>query len=112
MPSIATIPVISGSWTDLRSKTPGAIFSITSVCLALIGAVILGLDTLVVAGAKVHLTGKVVEIPVGEELIGRVVDPLGNPLDDKGPINAKQTVQKQLVRGIVLVQALVSLQPS
>lgn len=56
-----------------------------------IGAVILGDDSLVKAGDKVKLSGKVLEVPVGEELIGRVVDPLGNPLDGGEPIKAKQT---------------------
>jgi F-type H+/Na+-transporting ATPase subunit alpha len=56
-----------------------------------IGAVILGDDTQVKAGAKVRLTGKVLEVPVGPELVGRVVDPLGNPLDGGGPINAKES---------------------
>ncbi|HET9098583.1 MAG TPA: F0F1 ATP synthase subunit alpha [Candidatus Saccharimonadales bacterium] len=56
-----------------------------------IGAVILGDDSQIKAGAKVRLTGKVLEVPVGPELIGRVVDPLGNPLDGGAPINAKQT---------------------
>ncbi len=56
-----------------------------------IGAVLLGSDTLVKAGAKVSLTGRVLEVPVGPELVGRVVDPLGNPLDGKGPIKAKAT---------------------
>ncbi|MBP6880100.1 F0F1 ATP synthase subunit alpha [Candidatus Saccharibacteria bacterium] len=56
-----------------------------------IGAVILGDDTDVVSGAKVHMTGKVVEVPVGPELIGRVIDPLGKPLDGKGPIKTTKT---------------------
>lgn len=56
-----------------------------------IGAVLLGEDMLVEAGAKVTLTGKVLEVPVGPELLGRVVDPLGRPLDGQGPIKAKQT---------------------
>lgn len=56
-----------------------------------IGAVILGDDTNVRAGAKVRLTGKILEVPVGPELVGRVVDPLGRPLDNKGPIKTKQT---------------------
>ena len=56
-----------------------------------IGAVLLGEDTKVKAGAKVKLSGKVMEVPVGPELVGRVVDPLGRPLDDKGPIKAKLT---------------------
>lgn len=55
-----------------------------------IGAVLLGDDREVVAGAKVSLTGKVLEVPVGPELLGRVVDPLGRPLDGLGEIKAKQ----------------------
>jgi F-type H+-transporting ATPase subunit alpha len=56
-----------------------------------IGGVVLGDDTLIKAGAKVTLTGKVLEVPVGPELVGRVVDPLGRPLDERGPVKAKQT---------------------
>lgn len=56
-----------------------------------IGAVLLGEDAEVYAGAKVRLGGSVLEVPVGPELLGRVVDPLGRPLDGKGPIKAKQT---------------------
>ena len=55
-----------------------------------IGAVILGDDAQVAAGARVSLTHEVVKVPVGPELVGRVVDPLGNPLDGKGPIKTKQ----------------------
>lgn len=55
-----------------------------------IGAVILGDDAEVQAGAQVTLTGQVLSVPVGPELVGRVVDPLGRPLDGKGPIKAKQ----------------------
>ena len=46
-----------------------------------IGAVLLGEDVEVKAGAKARLSGKVLEVPVGPELVGRVVDPLGNVLD-------------------------------
>ncbi len=55
-----------------------------------IGAVLLGEDSGVSAGDKVTLTGKVLDVPVGPELLGRVVSPLGEPLDGKGPIKAKQ----------------------
>ena len=58
-----------------------------------IGAVLLGEDVEVVAGATARLTGKVLEVPVGPELVGRVVDPLGNPLDGGGPLNTKQTAR-------------------
>jgi F-type H+-transporting ATPase subunit alpha len=53
-----------------------------------VGAVILGDYTAVKEGDTVKTTGTVVEVPVGAGLIGRVVDPLGRPLDDKGPIVA------------------------
>lgn len=56
-----------------------------------IGAVLLGEDTDVRAGAKVRLSGSVLRVPVGPEMLGRVVDPLGRPLDGKGPIKTKQT---------------------
>lgn len=56
-----------------------------------VGAVLLGEDSEVKAGAKVKLTGKVVEIPVGPELVGRVIDPLGNPLDGGPAIKTKAT---------------------
>lgn len=55
-----------------------------------IGAVILDDDTKVTAGARVRLSGEVLKVPVGPELVGRVVDPLGRPLDGLGEIKAKQ----------------------
>lgn len=55
-----------------------------------IGAVLLGEDTDVKAGAKVRLTNEVLQVPVGPELVGRVVDPLGNPLDGGDSIKTKQ----------------------
>jgi F-type H+-transporting ATPase subunit alpha len=51
-----------------------------------VGVVLLGDDTLITEGDQVRRTGKVIQVPVGEALLGRVVDPLGNPLDDRGPI--------------------------
>ena len=56
-----------------------------------IGAVILGEDSQVSAGDTVRLKGQVLEVPVGEELLGRVVDPLGRPLDGGPAIKTKQT---------------------
>ena len=56
-----------------------------------VGAVILGDYTKIKEGDTVKTTGRVVEVPVGSALIGRVVDPLGRPLDDKGPIAATKT---------------------
>ena len=56
-----------------------------------VGAVILGDYTAIKEGDTVKTTGRVVEVPVGSALIGRVVDPLGRPLDDKGPIVGTRT---------------------
>ncbi|MCX7666124.1 MAG: F0F1 ATP synthase subunit alpha [Gemmataceae bacterium] len=56
-----------------------------------VGIVILGDYLQITEGDEVRSTGALLEVPVGEELIGRVVDPLGNPLDGKGPILSKQT---------------------
>ncbi len=56
-----------------------------------IGAVLLGSDQQVKAGARVSLVGNVLSVPVGEGLLGRVVNPLGEPLDGKGPIDSKKT---------------------
>lgn len=55
-----------------------------------VGAVLLGEDTLIKEGDLVKRTGRVLSVPVGEELIGRVVDSLGRPLDGKGQINVKE----------------------
>ena len=54
-----------------------------------VGCVIFGSDRDIKEGDTVKRTGAIVEIPVGKELLGRVVDPLGNPIDGKGPIKAK-----------------------
>ncbi|MBW1614047.1 MAG: F0F1 ATP synthase subunit alpha [Deltaproteobacteria bacterium] len=56
-----------------------------------IGAVILGDCSQIKEGDEVRATGRVVEVPVGNALIGRVVDPLGRPLDGKGPITTEKT---------------------
>ncbi len=87
-----------------------------------IGAVLLGNDSQVRAGARVKLKGNVLTVPVGPELLGRVVDPLGNPLDGKGPIKAKQqglvekpapgiiarkTVGEPMMTGIMAIDTMV-----
>ena len=54
----------------------------------IVGAAILGDPNAVKEGDQVRSTGRIIEVPVGEGLIGRVVDPLGRPLDGKGPINS------------------------
>jgi F-type H+/Na+-transporting ATPase subunit alpha len=56
-----------------------------------VGAVVLGDYLNIVEGAKAKCTGRILEVPVGPELLGRVVDALGNAIDGKGPINTKMT---------------------
>lgn len=55
-----------------------------------VGIVILGPYTEIREGSQVKRTGRIMQVPVGEELLGRVVNPLGQPLDGKGPINTTQ----------------------
>lgn len=56
-----------------------------------VGCVLLGPDREIKEGDRAKTTGRVVEVPVGEELLGRVINPLGQPLDGKGPIPFKKT---------------------
>jgi len=55
-----------------------------------VGCILFGSDTHIREGDSVKRTGRIMQVPVGEELLGRVVNPLGQPMDGKGPINAKQ----------------------
>ena len=55
-----------------------------------VGVVILGSDVGIKEGDTVRRTKRIFEVPVGEALLGRVVDPLGRPLDGKGPVETKQ----------------------
>src|SRR5699024_9127178 len=52
-----------------------------------VGIVILGPYTEIKEGDEVRRTGRIMQVPVGEELLGRVVNPLGQPIDGKGPVN-------------------------
>jgi len=56
-----------------------------------VGVVLLGDTTLVKEGDPVRRTGRVLEVPVGESIVGRVITPLGEPLDGKGPVVTKET---------------------
>ena len=56
-----------------------------------VGVVILGDDTMIKEGDEVRSTGRIAEVPVGEGMLGRVVDALGRPIDGKGPIKTDST---------------------
>ena len=95
---IARIHGLSGvQYTELLEFPHG----ITGMALNLeedsVGAVILGKDIGVKEGDQVKSTGRIVEIPVGESLIGRVVDPMGQPIDGKGAIRTEKTRAVEIV---------------
>jgi F-type H+-transporting ATPase subunit alpha len=84
---------MAGEMLEVTSSETGE--KITALALNLeednIGSVVLGDYLQLKEGDEVRRTSRVLEVPVGHELVGRVVDPLGRPLDDAGPINAKLT---------------------
>src|SRR5574337_1272485 len=72
-----------------------------------VGAVILGEYEHISEGDTVKCTGRILSVPVGPELIGRVVNSLGQPIDGKGPINAKMTdVIEKLAPGVIARQSV------
>src|SRR6202171_3369967 len=83
---------MAGEMLEVTSSETGE--KITALALNLeednIGSVILGDYLQLKEGDEVRRTGRVLEVPVGQELVGRVVDPLGRPFDGGGPVDDKQ----------------------
>ncbi len=73
-----------------------------------VGVMILGEYTDIKEGDEVRSTGRIVEVPVGESLLGRVVDPLGNPIDGKGPITAEKTRPVEIIAPNVVMRESVN----
>jgi len=72
-----------------------------------VGTVVLGDYSELKEGDEVKRTGKIISVPVGPELIGRVVNSLGQPIDDKGPINAKETLPvERIAPGVIARQSV------
>ena len=72
-----------------------------------VGAVILGDYTGISEGDPVKTTGRILEVPVGPELLGRVVNALGVPIDGKGPVNAKETdIIEKVAPGVIARQSV------
>src|SRR3954471_15562815 len=72
-----------------------------------VGAVVLGDARAIKEGDTVKTTGRVVEVPVGQALIGRVVDPLGRPAHDKGPIETTKTrPDERIAPGVIVRQGV------
>ncbi|OIW34593.1 ATP synthase F1, alpha subunit [Coniochaeta ligniaria NRRL 30616] len=78
---------------EFASGVRGMVMNLES---AQVGVVLFGSDRLVKEGETVKRTGEIVDVPVGPEMLGRVVDALGNPIDGKGPINTKEKRRAQL----------------
>ncbi len=89
---IAKVYGLEGAMAGELLEFPGNIFG---VALNLeedsVGAVLMGSDTGIKEGDPVKRTGRIAEVPVGDALVGRVVDAIGQPIDGKGPIHSTET---------------------
>lgn len=75
--------VMAGEMVEFSNGTQGLAFNLEENS---VGVIILGDFLGIFEGDEVRTTGRLLSVPVGDALIGRVVDPLGNPLDERGPI--------------------------
>lgn len=88
---IAKVSGLPGVGFDELVEFPGNLFGIAfNLDEEDLGIVLLGDCTRLNAGVEVRRTGRVMDVPIGNRLLGRVLDPLGRPLDRKGPITASQ----------------------
>ena len=111
--------VMNGELVEFPDRTSGMVFNLERES---VGVIILGSDGGIKEGDEVRRTGKVLEVPCGEALIGRVVSPIGEPLDGKGRIEAtnsrpieviapgvvdRQPVKVPLQTGIKAIDAMI-----
>ncbi|HUZ60389.1 MAG TPA: alternate F1F0 ATPase, F1 subunit alpha [Hanamia sp.] len=120
---IANVAGLPGTGLEELLKFPGNLYGIAfNIDETEIGVVLLGDDEQLKAGDVVQRTNRVTDIPVGNGLIGRVINPLGEPMDDKGPINfthrlpverpapsimSREAVNIPLQTGIKVIDALI-----
>src|SRR6187401_3517893 len=96
--------VMEGEMLDFPGGTAGLALNLERDS---VGAVILGEYTQITEGDVVKTTGRILSVPVGPELIGRVVNSLGQPIDGKGPINAKMSdVIEKVAPGVIWRQSV------
>ncbi|MGC1441326.1 MAG: F0F1 ATP synthase subunit alpha [Burkholderiaceae bacterium] len=100
---IVRIHGLSGVMQGEMVEFPGNVFGLAlNLERDSVGAVVLGEYQGITEGDTVKATGRILEVPVGPELKGRVVDSLGNPIDGKGPIDAKMTdVIEKVAPGVI-----------
>ncbi|MCM2323135.1 MAG: F0F1 ATP synthase subunit alpha [Oligoflexia bacterium] len=95
---------MAGELVDFGSGVAGMVLNLEEES---VGIAILGDDTLIKEGSSVKRTGKIVQVPVGEELLGRVVNALGVPIDGKGELRAKNYRKVEIkAPGIVARQSV------
>lgn len=120
---VATLSGLPGARFNELLRFPGEVYGLVfNLDRDRIGCILLGDDKELGAGDPVRLTGRVAVVPVGEDLLGRVVDALGRPLDGEGSINferldpiekeapailSRAPVETQLVTGILAVDSLI-----
>jgi len=86
--------VMSGEMVEFPSGVTGLAFNLEEKS---VGVIILGDYLSIKEGDEVRALGKLLSVPAGDAVIGRVLDPLGNPLDGKGPVNATLTRPVELI---------------
>jgi F-type H+-transporting ATPase subunit alpha len=102
---IAQIYGLSGALASELLEFPNGIMGMAfNLEEETVGALILGSYTSLKEGDQVKTTGRVVEVPVGDALIGRGVNPLGQPIDGKGPIETKKTRPVERIAPGVIVR--------
>jgi F-type H+-transporting ATPase subunit alpha len=89
---VARIEGLSDVMLNEMIEFPGGLYGIAlNLEETEVGAILLGDDKQVTEGTEVRTTGRLLSVPVGKALLGRVIDTLGNPIDGKGPIATTQT---------------------
>ena len=120
---VARIEGLAGVMLNEMLEFPGGVYGLAlNLEETEVGAIILGDYTSLSEGDEVKTTGRLLEVPVGKELLGRVVDSLGQPIDGKGPIQSKtfypvektasgiikrQSVSQPLCTGIMSIDAMI-----
>ena len=110
---------MNGELLEFPNGVYGMVLNLETNC---VGAILFGESSLIKEGDLVKCTKRILEVPVGDALIGRVIDPLGNPLDGKGVVRtdkyaaiekkatgvmARQSVKQPLQTGLKVIDALV-----
>jgi F-type H+-transporting ATPase subunit alpha len=96
--------VMSGEMLEFPENTYGLALNLEHDS---VGAVILGAYDHLVEGQTVKCTGRILEVPVGEALLGRIVNPIGEPIDGKGPLNATESAPiEKVAPGVITRQSV------